>query len=697
MAKLGNRVKESSQSIGTGPLVLDGAPQGWNRFNEEFASGDDPYYVVVHLDALDNVIDYEYGVAIFNIGTPDTLTRSAEGVIGSSNGGNLVNFQVGSKTVINTLVAGKDGGISELLVKAIGGTAARTLAAWMADLVGAQGDIATAQADIVELQNRKVDRLPGTPLQTVAATPYIANEDLTAQIPVDSTPPRSSEGTRIQSVSIDVTRANSRLLVEWDGQVSADVVPTYVAAALFMDDDLACRAARWATCEVANRFDGLGLSTIMIPGSAGVHEVSVNVGPQANTIRLNGTPLGPFGIYASQAQLRVTELAGEVITWGGGQDPTSPPTAAYLESQPQNGDLSTEAPGLTNYTVGAPSGAAPTEGDLASHRYRHHTAVAEHNGRVWVANSSAGTNEGAGGQMTVVANSLTGVVSFSAPILVIPPQSAFSGTGAALVPGTRVTYPSCFAKHGGKLYLIGAIDEFSATGALGDTIGIALVARECNDDGTVGPLFRISTEAYTPASGVSAIAYDPVLGPPLLAIAKLYGQWGGSHPDETQVSWTMWAKQGSAIYAEPTTIDVNGDGTYMIRLWRRLTAPDHHFWVQYSEDGGATWSAIRETDIPNAPSTAFALRLADGRIALVGNMNSDRDPLYLALFDGPELVRSDLYYVRQGVPTEPTYPGEYKGGGASYASLYLGATDLWVSYSIAKETIGVTRIPLAGL
>lgn len=538
---------------------------------------------------------------------------------------------------------------------------------------------------------------PGTPLRTVLATPFRTYTTVTSSIPLDGTPPRFDEGQRIQSAIIEVSKPNSRLWAEWDGIVARGANTTHPTVTLFLDDESSARAGAFASITVASATYTLRVVGELIPGSAGVHAVHVNVGPGNNTepVYINGSAAaGIWGGGVAGTQLRVTEVAGEVMTWAGGQDSTS------LHSAPQSGTLSTAAPGLTNYTVGTPNGETPTESDLASHRYRHHTAVAEHNGRVWVANSSGGTNEGAGGQMTVVASSLVSSVSFSAPTLVIPPQSTFSGTGDALQTGTRVTYPRCFAVHEGKLYLIGAVDQFVNTPALGDTLAIALFACECKDDGTIGPLFRVSSQSYTPMDDADLVNYDAVLGPPLLERAILHGIWGGSHPDSAQLPWTMWAKQGGAIYCEPTTIDIKGDGSYFVRLWRRLTAPDTRVWGQYSRDGGTTWSDIRELDIPNSPSSLAGTRLPNGKIALVGNMNTGetlRDPLYLALFDPDYCVRQSLYYVRQGVETVPTYPGEYKGGGAQYPGVWVGPTDLWVSYSIAKETIGVTRIPLSGL
>lgn len=101
MAKFGNRVKETTDTTGTGTLDLNGAPTGFRAFGDEFTSGDEVYYLIV--DDPDNPTDYEYGIGTFTSGTPDTLSRDT--VEGSSNSGNKVSWTSGTKTVIATPTA----------------------------------------------------------------------------------------------------------------------------------------------------------------------------------------------------------------------------------------------------------------------------------------------------------------------------------------------------------------------------------------------------------------------------------------------------------------------------------------------------------------------------------------------------------------------------------------------------------------
>jgi hypothetical protein len=105
--KVGNRVKETSATTGTGTLDLAGAPTGFRGFGDEFTSGDSVYYVAV--DDPDNPTEYEYGIGTFTSGTPDTLSRDT--VEGSSNSGAKVSWTAGCTVVSAPTAAGLMGGM----------------------------------------------------------------------------------------------------------------------------------------------------------------------------------------------------------------------------------------------------------------------------------------------------------------------------------------------------------------------------------------------------------------------------------------------------------------------------------------------------------------------------------------------------------------------------------------------------------
>lgn len=368
-----------------------------------------------------------------------------------------------------------------------------------------------------------------------------------------------------------------------------------------------------------------------------------------------------------------------------------------------NGDLTNgyiTVPNVTNYTVLDPDGQTPTEASLATHRYRHHVAVGLTADKVWVAFSSSGTNEDAAGQMVAGASMDKIGSSFAAPVSLLPPQSAWSGTGTYTA-GTRIAMPRCFVTSGGSLYLVSAVEDINADRK---REGAALIATECKNDGTAGTPVRISAAAYTAANGVSTINYDGTLAAAIYAEAKLYGVWGGSDVGvANQSDWIGNISEGGFTFTEPVTVRIDAnDANDLYQLWRKTSGDTSRWWGRRSLDGGVTWSTLAETLFPNAPSAGCGLRLSDGRVVFVFNPRnrtsggSTRDPLLMAVFTSTMQPRR-LYAVRTGLTPSPTYAGINKDGGAAYPGIAADATNIWVGYSIHKESIGCSKILLASL
>ena len=92
-----DRVKDTSASVGTGPITLFGAPiTGFRSFLSAFPSGavDVPYAID------DGMGNWEIGIGSFS---DSVLTRTQ--VLSSSSNGGLVDFVAGKKSVICTLPA----------------------------------------------------------------------------------------------------------------------------------------------------------------------------------------------------------------------------------------------------------------------------------------------------------------------------------------------------------------------------------------------------------------------------------------------------------------------------------------------------------------------------------------------------------------------------------------------------------------
>lgn len=354
----------------------------------------------------------------------------------------------------------------------------------------------------------------------------------------------------------------------------------------------------------------------------------------------------------------------------------------------------TLAPGKTDYTLLTPTGATPIAGDLATHRYHHHTQTIDYAGRQWVAFSSALNNEDATGQLSVVMSSTDGGSTWTAPVAAVPSQETMDDT---ITSTGRQCQPNSFQVYGGNLYLITAVlNGFNS-------IGHAMLATLCNSDGSVGTPFLIANlVSYIPRSTFPTYTYDATLGPPLLALANLTGTWGGSQPGQPDVGFQGWTSQGGSAetFAEPMTVPMDDTGLNLARYWRRIGGTNRiqYWWSQLSADGGQTWTSLAPSDIPNNPSAGAVMRLPDGRVALVTNAQGvKRDPLVLALFNGTTGALQSVYAVRQGLTADPVYAGTNKSAGAQYPGISFDGTNLWVSYSVAKENVAVSKIPLAGL
>lgn len=95
---LKDRVKETSTTTGTGSLTLGGAVTGYQSFGSAIGNGNTTYYAIY----LDGGSEWEVGLGTVGSGT---LARTT--VYASSNGGSLVNFSAGQKSVWGDYPASK--------------------------------------------------------------------------------------------------------------------------------------------------------------------------------------------------------------------------------------------------------------------------------------------------------------------------------------------------------------------------------------------------------------------------------------------------------------------------------------------------------------------------------------------------------------------------------------------------------------
>lgn len=96
-----DRVKETTNTTGTGTLSLAGNATGFQSFVGAGLGGKPTYYAIV--DDPTATTEWEVGIGTVTAGTPNTLSRDR--VIASSNSGSKVSWSAGTKTVIVTSVS----------------------------------------------------------------------------------------------------------------------------------------------------------------------------------------------------------------------------------------------------------------------------------------------------------------------------------------------------------------------------------------------------------------------------------------------------------------------------------------------------------------------------------------------------------------------------------------------------------------
>jgi hypothetical protein len=142
----------------------------------------------------------------------------------------------------------------------------------------------------------------------------------------------------------------------------------------------------------------------------------------------------------------------------------------------------------------------------------------------------------------------------------------------------------------------------------------------------------------------------------------------------------------------------------MLRNWGTPSNPVHNnrVYVSFSNDYNQ-WDRAYPTNIPDAPTRGDALHLADGTILLIGThyaprldkaLYLDRDPLTVAVSkDGYRFDK--VYSIRTGAPKTwhiPNIGG--RNPGFAYTSSVADNGYLYTLYSVGKEDLAISRVPL---
>ena len=177
----------------------------------------------------------------------------------------------------------------------------------------------------------------------------------------------------------------------------------------------------------------------------------------------------------------------------------------------------------------------------------------------------------------------------------------------------------------------------------------------------------------------------------LLCVASL---WAGA----AMLRWP-----GNRLLEQPDVIDVPqphgarfpyGEGSWyqledgrIVVFWRD-EGESCRLWVNFSDDGGRSFSEPMISDIPDSMSRVYAGRLPDGRYYLCNNAFPtllNRMHLMLLLSDDGKTF--DDVYLLLNDPTSQRLMGLLKADGYQYPCCLPEGNKLLVAYSVNKEDI----------
>lgn len=346
--------------------------------------------------------------------------------------------------------------------------------------------------------------------------------------------------------------------------------------------------------------------------------------------------------------------------------------------------------------------------------YNHHTRIAVHDGRFYGSWSNGFFAEDASGQRVLFSTSEDGA-HWSDWRVLFPSPDEIRGNGE---PGYYL-YAGGWESFDGKLYAAATFyrmlgfenadrTSFSPTADAEhlyhhmERHGVLM--REVTPGGELGPIFML--EGKLPADG--ELLFDVLPAGAILSedatkrlrtayrggdmsVVPPHGMNIGSDDDVRLSEGNAWQRE---------------DGTWVCLL--RDDKFSHRKYVSVSQDDGATWTPAMPTNIPDSPSAIVSVTLDNGTVLVLGNLMApesgfdnpkpkhyDRDPLMIAVSkDGYTFTEAYALRAGQHDYVVPRTVVRGRGGGAQYPDFVVHDHALYVIYSMGKEAVWVSRVPL---
>ncbi len=277
---------------------------------------------------------------------------------------------------------------------------------------------------------------------------------------------------------------------------------------------------------------------------------------------------------------------------------------------------------------------------------------------------------------------------WSAPKIVFPVYKLRDGSPALM--HQRMGF---YVAPNGKLLVLGF---YGFAPNPNNGTGIGRVVREVHDDGSFGPVYFIRYNTHN-GFGLSNTSFPfwqtssddafKAACTSLLADRLITMQWW----EEDRSTDGFYFPMGRALKA--FSFFRRPDGA-ITGLWKSS-------WTSLSLDEGKTWSApVQAPTLVMAEAKIWGQQTSDGHFALVYNPRKDnRHRWPLAVVTGTDGIHFDDMLTIHGEVPMPRYSGKEKSFGPQYMRGIEGYSkppvkDLWMTYSMNKEDIWVTRVPV---
>ncbi|HUZ46944.1 MAG TPA: exo-alpha-sialidase [Terriglobia bacterium] len=342
--------------------------------------------------------------------------------------------------------------------------------------------------------------------------------------------------------------------------------------------------------------------------------------------------------------------------------------------------------------------------------YSHHPQIDHFKRRFFASWSNQQWDEDAPGQRVLCSISQDGR-TWRPPFVCFPSLGGMRRRGRS----GRVLTAEAWVVVGGTLYAVAGVNdkpgpdrkmaegyETTVSGQkrmlVGGRVGWGRIARSVSTNGDLGPIFWLVDDPPPPLEDYPQFPdeRDPQFKETAQAINRILANplhmpaW-----DFLNHTTRVQAVDGHEM-CEPSVYQ-RPDGA-LVKLSRDCGRPkSFRLYASVSKNGGKTWSTSVRTNIPDSPSKAVSGSLPDGKNYLIGNqvLQRVRDPLVIGLSpDGK--VFNWAAAIRHG-HTPVRLPGHAKDMGFQYPSAIVVGKALWVIYSIDKEDVEVSRIPLKEL